>query len=47
MDDRKAKQDERQRLMGERKLDRGEGEERRNAEPDLQQSDGGKDNSAA
>ena len=47
MDDREAKQGERQRLMGKRKLNRDEREERRNAEPDLQQSDGGKDHSAA
>jgi hypothetical protein len=41
MDDRKAKRGERKRLMGQRELDRNNGEQRRNAERDLEDSDGG------
>ena len=42
VDDRKAEQGERQRLMAERELDRNEGKQRRNAERDLEQRDGRK-----
>jgi hypothetical protein len=41
MDDRKAEEGERKRLMGQRELDRNNGEQRRNAERDLEDSDAG------
>ena len=47
VDHRKAEEGERQRLMGERELDRNERKQRRNAEPDLEQSHGCKDYRAA
>ena len=47
MDDRKAEEGERQRLMGQRKLDRNDGEQRRDAERDLEQSNGREDDGAA
>ena len=47
MDDCKAEDDERQRLMGQRKLDWNDGEQRRNAERDLEQSHGCQDDRAA
>ena len=47
MDDRKAEEGKRQRLMGKRELDRNDGEQRRNAERDLEQSDGRKNHGAA
>jgi hypothetical protein len=39
MDDREAEQHERQRLMGQGELDRNNGEQRRNAKRDLEDSD--------
>ena len=40
MDDREAEENERERLMGKRKLDRNSGEQRRNAKRGLEDSDG-------
>ena len=45
--DREAEEGEGKRLMGERKLDRDEREQGRNAKPDLEQRDGREDNNAA
>ena len=47
VDDGEAEQGERQRLMRERQLDRDEGEERRDAEPDLKHRHRGQDDGAA
>ena len=47
MDDRKAEEDERQRLMGQRELDRNDGEQRCNAERDLEESNAREDDGAA
>src|SRR5580704_2789221 len=47
MDDRKAEEDERQRLMEQRELDRNDGEQRCNAERDLEESNAREDDGAA
>ena len=47
MHDREAEEGKRKRLVGERELDRNSGEQRRNAEPDLHERDGGKNDGAA
>jgi hypothetical protein len=47
VDDREAEEDERQRLMAKRKLERNQREQRRDAEADLQKRDGGENNGAA
>jgi hypothetical protein len=47
MHNRKPEQGERQRLVGQRKLDRNKREQRRDPEPDLDEGDAGEDNSAA
>ena len=47
MDDRKAEEDERQRLVGQSKLDRNDGEQRCNAERDLEESNCREDDGAA